>query len=208
MMRSILLTVGLLLLPVLVSAYEMPTHEAITQSAGNRSGADQVLRGNLGQIDGLTQSVGGQRLIEWLTQGARREDNVPRFFNHFHNPLATDWSQAGLLGSLGQSSVLWGQNRSQSFPSWSWQDVRQAYFEALTRPPRSDRDTSLARTFEGLGRQIHLVQDAASPAHARNDPHLFYNYESLVDEVRTEDQSTFDGWLAGSPDTPGAPDPG
>jgi hypothetical protein len=207
-MRYALLAVALFLLPISVGAYEIPTHERITRASGGRSGADQVLKGSFGLDDGLNTRVSGQLLVDWLAQGSRREDNVPRFFNHFHNPLVTDWLQAGLLDSLGQSSILWGQNRSQSFPSWSWQDVRQAYFDALTKPPKSDRDTALARTFEGLGRQVHLIQDAASPGHTRNDPHLFYNYESLVDEVRTEDRTAFDEWLAGSPDTPGAPDPG
>jgi hypothetical protein len=113
---------------------------------------------------------------------------------------------AGLLGSVGQSSILWGQNTSLS--GWSWQDVRNSYFDALTRSTRSDRETRLTRTFEGLGRQAHLVQDAASPAHTRNDPHALYNYESLVDDVREKDETTFNAWLAGSPDTPGVPDPG
>jgi len=55
---------------------------------------------------------------------------------------------------------------------------------------------------------VHLVQDAASPAHTRNDPHALYNYESLVDQVRRQDQNAFNAWLDGSPDWPGVPDPG
>jgi hypothetical protein len=86
--------------------------------------------------------------------------------------------------------------------------VRTAYFDALTRSAQSDREASLTRAFEGLGRQAHLVQDAASPAHTRNDPHLLYNYESLVDQVRRQDQNVFTSWLSGSLDTPGVPDPG
>jgi len=155
--------------------------------------------------NGLDTIIRGQALTEWLAQGGRREDEFLRFLNHFHNPLA-DWSAAGLLGSVGQSAVLWGQNTALS--GWSWQDVRSTYFEALTRSIAADRETSLARAFEGLGHQTHLVQDAASPAHTRNDPHALYNYESLVDQVRRQDQNAFASWLGGSPDAPGVPDAG
>jgi hypothetical protein len=166
---------------------------------------DEILRVRLGVSGGLGTTIRGYDLTNWLAQGGRREDDFLRFLNHFHTPLA-DWSAAGLLGSVGQSSILWGQNTSLS--GWSWQDVRNSYFDALTRSTRSDRETRLTRTFEGLGRQAHLVQDAASPAHTRNDPHALYNYESLVDGVREKDETTFNAWLAGSPDTPGVPDPG
>jgi len=204
-MRQIVLGAILLSLASTVGAYEVPTHQAITTAAGRRSVADEVLEGRLGIDGGVERAVRGQQLIEWLAEGSRREDDFLRFLNHFHNPLA-DWSAAGLLDSVGQSSILWGQNTSLS--GWSWQDVRNAYFDALTKSGRSDREAGLTKAFEGLGRQVHLVQDAASPAHTRNDPHVLYNYESLVDRVRRQDPDGFTAWLAGSPDTPGVPDPG
>ncbi|HKW93217.1 MAG TPA: hypothetical protein VJX92_15080, partial [Methylomirabilota bacterium] len=205
MRTEISIAVVLLALHVTADAYEIPTHEEITRVAAQASAAEQVLREDLDQSAGLASPVDGQRLIEWLTRGARREDAQVRFLNHFHNPLVADWAQAGLLGTVGQSSILWGQNQSQSFPSWSWQDVRRTYFDALTRASRSERDASLARSFEGLGRQAHLVQDAASPAHTRNDPHVFFNYESLVDVARTSAASDFGGWLNGPTELPGVP---
>ncbi len=207
MMQRVAIVGWLLVLPVAALAYEIPTHERITEISGDRSGVDQVLRSDLGIGDGLRTSVSGRRLSNWLTQGSRREDDPVRFLNHFHNPLAADWSQAGLLLSVGQSSILWGQNGSQGFPSWSWRDVRQLYFDALTKPAKADRDRGLGRTFEGLGRQVHLTQDAASPAHTRNDPHVLYNYESLVDEVGRLDSAAFRGWLESPPDVFGVPDP-
>jgi hypothetical protein len=170
------------------------------------SSVDSYLRDELGLSDGVESSVLGKQLEEWIGYGAAREDDFPRFLNHFHNPLATTWSQAGLGGSVGQSSVVWTQNTSQSAPSWSWQDSRRYYFEALTSTPRASRDTRLAATFEALGRQIHVIQDSASPAHARNDPHLLYNYESLVENVRVGEASTFQAWLGREADTAGAPE--
>jgi hypothetical protein len=86
--------------------------------------------------------------------------------------------------------------------------VRQAYLDALTKPMIGDRDKGFATTFEGLGRQMHLVQDAASPGHARNDPHILFNYESAIDGLRLREASTFASWRDSAPDTPGAPDPG
>jgi len=191
--------------PVNARGYEVLTHDVMSQMAGKRSTLDEVLRFRLGADNGLDTIVRGRSLTDWLGEGGRREDDFPRFFSHFHNPLA-DWSAAGLFGSVGQSSIVWGQNTSLS--GWSWQDVRTSYFESLTKSTRSDRETSLTRAFEGLGRQAHLVQDVAVPAHTRNDPHALYNYESFVDEVREKEETTFASWLAGSPDTPGAPDPG
>lgn len=189
------------------SAYEIETHRLVSEVAGPRSQADDVLKNHLGVNEGFAKVVQSFSLSFWMSDGAKREDNFLRLLNHFHNPLAVGWSQAGLLESIGQSSIMWGQNTGQGIPSWSWRDVRQRYFDALTKPQSPERESSLAKTFEGLGRQIHLIQDAASPAHVRNDPHLFYNYENLVDRVRVDDPPTFDGWLAGSPDVPGAPDP-
>ena len=197
-----------LLYGVAASAYETRTHERISVVSGEQSRADQILKEDLGVGEGLDLVLDRRSISAWLGEGAKREDNLLRLLNHFHNPLATSWSQAGLLGTVGQSSILWGQNTGQGFPSWSWKDVRQQYFDALTKAKRVDRDTGLARTFEGLGRQVHLVQDSASPGHVRNDPHLFYNYESLIDSVQNQDAVTFESWLSASPDVPGVPDPG
>jgi hypothetical protein len=194
-----------LLLPTIATPYEVPTHEEITRNAGKLSVSNGVLQDALGMDSGLDTISRGQPLTEWLAQGGRREDDLLRFLNHFHNPLA-DWSAAGLLAGVGQSSILWGQNTTLS--GWSWQDVRDAYFDALTRSTRSDREAKLTTTFEGLGRQVHLLQDAASPAHTRNDPHALYNYESLVVQVQRQDPNAFFSWLTGSPDTPGVPDRG
>jgi hypothetical protein len=110
------------------------------------------------------------------------------------------------LGSIGQSSILWSQNPGLS--GWSWQDARQQYFYGLTKSTRDDRDKGLAQAFEGLGRQIHLVQDAASPAHARNDPHVLYKYENFIDDVHQREEFAFEDWLTRLPDTPTSPDRG
>ena len=195
-------------MPALAECYEVATHRELVRAAVVGSATDQILKNELGIPTGLRTVVLGRFLDDRAVSGGAREDDFPRFLNHFHNPLASNWSEAGLGGSVSQSAILWAQNPSQSAPSWSWQDVRQAYLDALTKSASSDRDKGLAATFEGLGRQVHLVQDAASPAHTRNDPHILFNYESAIDGLRLREASTFAGWLDGAPDTPGAPDPG
>lgn len=208
MMQRLLVGALILGLPMAAECYEVSSHEDLVRTAGRRSVADQALKEDVGVEEGIRTTIRGKLLEEWFVEGGANEDNFPRFLNHFHNPLSSNWSEAGLGGSVGQSAILWAQNPSQSAPSWSWQDVRQAYFDALTKSAGSDRDKGLATAFEGLGRQMHLVQDAASPGHARNDPHVLFNYESAIDGLRLREPGTFSRWRDGTPDTPGAPDPG
>jgi hypothetical protein len=54
-----------------------------------------------------------QEAYQWLREGAKSEDEPPRWVNHFHDPLR-DWGSAGLGGSVTSSiissSVLWAQD--------------------------------------------------------------------------------------------------
>jgi len=170
------------------SAYEVETHDEISDLAARRSSADATLKESLGFVEGLTDVIGRKPLLKWLAEGSVKEDRVARYANHFHNPTVESWLGAGFGGNFAQSAILWGQNPDQEAPSWSWLNVRQYYLDAMTARRKSDRDQALADTFEGLGRLIHLIQDVASPAHTRNDPHKAYNYESYVRDVE------FDPW--------------
>lgn len=165
---------------------------------------DQVLRDELGlrgisdRFPGISRT-GLRGVGELLGDGSEFEDfPSTRPFNHFHNPLADPWTEAGLRGFSafgtallrGQSSVLWQQNESQDSTvvvtplplesgggEWSWQAARRRFLEALTRPTADDvpgprgRDGAFAELFETLGHLMHLIQDATVPAHVRNDAH-------------------------------------
>lgn len=190
-------------------AYEKMTHALLTSIAVENSRADDVLREQLG-LDGGTSVVSGDRELRlWAEAGSKTEDDFPRFANHFHDPLRA-WDEAGwraslpylpLLGlRLGDSSVVWAQ-RDEPRQGWSWNHVRRTFFQALTGRSKAERDEALALTFEGLGRLAHLLQDAASPAHTRNDPHVRANYETFVGKLADADLRS----LVGSPV---APDPG
>src|SRR5689334_17995965 len=89
------------------NAYEELTHEVLTEVGAETSSVSEVLRDSLGLSSGLETDIRGQTLTRWLRRGASLEDAQVRSLNHFHNPLAGDWGIGGLLGSIGQSSILW-----------------------------------------------------------------------------------------------------
>src|SRR5260370_7506802 len=172
MRRRVLLVAVICLLPIHVESYEIGTHEDMVSAAARRSASDGVLKDDLGLGPGLLAKVRGKTLEDWLIQGGTNEDDFPRFLNHFHNPLATTWSQAGLGGSVGQSAVLWAQNPGQSAPSWSWQDARQSYLHALTKASGADRENSHAATFAPLGPPMPLSPPTPPPPPPPTTPPL------------------------------------
>jgi hypothetical protein len=114
-----------------------------------------------------------------------------RALNHFHDPTKV-WDQAGLndmfyaLGPfVGISSLVWAQKGDYQDDccyegDWSWKKVREDFYTALTgrgfagqsvAPEEAKRKEYFARTFRGVGHQMHLIQDAAQPDHVRNDIH-------------------------------------
>jgi hypothetical protein len=83
-----------------------------------------------------------------------------------------------------KSSLLWAQDGSYQERfyegNWSWSKAREHYYTALTGRdfggnalPADEvkRKEYFARTFRGLGHQMHLLQDTAVPDHVRNDAH-------------------------------------
>lgn len=145
------------------------------------------------------------RIKDWIATGAQLEDagtdlelmpggKRPRYLNHFHNPLH-EWNFAGLDDvSSGKSSVLWAQdNSAQNSPynpegNWTWSTIREFYHQALTGKTDSERQEYFARTFRGLGHQLHLLQDKAVPAHVRNDAHILKENHGIL---------TFEHWAEG-----------
>lgn len=209
--------VAILLLPTPLRAYEVETHAAISTRAADSSTVDRTLKESLEISEGLRATFDDKKLTIWIEEGSVQEDAffqdvLVRSLRHFHDPTR-DWTSAGFglppLPPLVRfpSSIVWGQDASQS---WSWPRVRRYYLDALTSPEKDSRDKAFGRTFRGLGQLMHLVQDAASPAHTRNDPHVFYNYESLVREVEAKEPTEFARWLANRPpgfDPTPPPDP-
>ena len=161
-------------------AHKVLSTRAINPGLPNASTLDAYLKNTLQFefLKGINESLlGGQdgTVAGLIRVGAVHEDQGSRPLRHFHDPTRA-WDSAGLFNSVVpplQSSVVWSQNPSQS-PGGrhSWKDARDAYFKALTSTTTSLRKAWYAELFRTLGHLIHLVQDAAVPAHTRNDSHL------------------------------------
>ncbi len=196
----------------LAHSFETPTHRLLTRQAVRSSNLDSFLKNELGISGGIEENVLGESIIGRTEDGSVSEDDSFRFFNHFHNPLRT-WDQAGLRIVGGSSSVVWGQNSAQGF---AWQNARDRYFQALTSTSPFFREQHFAATFQTLGQLIHLPQDAAVPAHTRNDQHLFFDgFERfslgitgtpLFDQL-TQNPVRFDSVILNLPQNPLAPVP-
>lgn len=142
---------------------------------------------------------------KWIEEGAKYEDKPTlRSFNHFHNPLKP-WNQAGLDEKLvvsleGKSSLLWSQDgsyqQSSAGEDWSWQKTREYYYRALTARTASERRVNFAKTFRGLGHQMHLIQDTTVPDHVRNDAHP---EDSLLAKDRINGAMFFETWAKNNP---------
>lgn len=169
----------LVFLPTLAESFDLRAHDALSDRAVRESGLDTYLKDHLGFPGGIATLVNDsgniQTVAQWIRLGSRLEDSpVVRVRHHFHNPTLP-WDQAGLLfaGTLSESSVLWGQDRGQALGGkHSWHDARAEFLRALTDGDDFIRQIFFRRTFQSLGQLIHLVQDAAVPAHTRNDDHL------------------------------------
>ncbi|MEW6419181.1 MAG: hypothetical protein AB1480_13880 [Nitrospirota bacterium] len=136
-------------------------NEHVAQNTVNSFSLDEYLIDNLGFKKGVKEELNGKdkenknvnkQIVWWLGYGGEQEDvpsdiltlylNKARNNNHFHNPLKTNWGEAGLNDSLylpfplylpplalgicdfpllfyaecwytGQSMVLWSQNTNQ-----------------------------------------------------------------------------------------------
>jgi hypothetical protein len=141
---------------------------------------------------GIEEKFNSLEAWKWLRDGGEYED-IPVFYlrylrslNHFHNPITEEGFKGNCGGiSLCVSSTVWALmplgTQSSITGNYSWNDVRDYYYKALTSSEKTLRDTNFAQTFRGLGQLMHLIQDASVPAHTRNDAHLFgYHYEKWV----------------------------
>ena len=162
-----------------IAAFETDTHTLLSLQATDASQLDTFLTTVLGFEfqQGVSEEVGQgefKKVSELIANVGAVDEDKPdiRSRTHFHDPTKA-WAQAGLQPGNFESSILWSQNPNQGLTGkHSWQDARTSYFKALTATDKPDRKKYYAETFESLGHLIHLVQDAATPAHTRNDWHI------------------------------------
>ncbi len=170
-------------------------NEYIARNTLNGFSLENYLKDKLGFEKGITTKFDSLEIWQRLREGGKKEDKPPwyppylRSVNHFHNPLTEQGYSGYFYGLLlsGDSSIVWAQKPigSQSIlcysGCYSWYDVRDYYYKALTSTSKTTRDTYFAETFRGVGQLMHLVEDASVPAHTRNDGHVFYNYENYAE---------------------------
>ena len=208
-------------------ALETDTHENINEfivrNTLNGFSLDDYLRDQLGFSEGYDEKFKlkkTMKVLDWIKIGGKLED-IPYWYmlylrsvNHFHNPL-TDQGFSGIWGTgflSGDSSIQWSQKSlgTQSPGGhYSWFDVRDYFYKALTTTDKTTRETNFADTFRGLGQLMHLVQDLSVPEHTRDDGHYlgvlpFYeHYEKWVkkhpDIVLMYPAISFDSSLIGNP---------
>lgn len=174
-----------------VFAWNEETHKNLSQYAAENSILElsqSNYMSKLGYENGINEKFlwnnKMQEIFKWIRDGAFFEDagskwdaiiGKARFNNHFHNPLKP-WDSAGLSDlQSGESSLLWAQDSMKQSVSiggdWSWRIIRDFFYKSLTSKTDAERQAYFAQTFSGLGHQMHLIQDAAQPAHVRNDAH-------------------------------------
>jgi len=190
---------------------EKVTHPDLSKYAAQNSVLSNAKGGylkNIGFKEGLGEylkwGMDEKTIEQWLLKGAELEDEgsnwqrftgAARYTNHFHNPLKP-WNTAGLTDlQSGESTVLWAQDSNKQSTSvggdWSWQAVRDYFFKALTLKTDAARQENFAKTFRGLGHQMHLMQDMSVPAHVRNDAHP---EDSLLEFNRLTGDYYFETW--------------
>jgi hypothetical protein len=174
-------------------ALKEPTHRAINEfiAKNNVNGfdLDAYLRDRIGFSGGREEDIRpqspelspeeGYKVWMWIGAGGELEDcRLARSANHFHNPLKPS-DEAGFSGALGipflysgESSILWllepvgGQNEGGSY---SWHDVTDYFYNALTSEEKSVREENFADTFRGIGQLMHLVEDMSVPVHTTHN---------------------------------------
>lgn len=183
--------------PALASSYEVEPHAEMTEIAVSEGDLGKKYLANV-QGDANSGTITFDTALEQLRRGSKEEDAAGRVVNHFHEPLSNSGLRAklGRIGEIGAQpcpagrKCLIGDFIGSPAPNYafagapgitsilpmvgnknSWTAARERLRRALVLSSARDRAMNARRMFEGLGHVVHLIQDQASPAHVRNDPH-------------------------------------
>ena len=146
----------------------------------------------LGMNDGIDTIIGKKTILEWISDGGEKEDEPnERCLAHFHDPLMQDWDRAGLFENYS-SMIHWAQMPKVSSNQYSWESAKEYYYQALT----TGLEEYYAKTFCALGQVMHLVSDAAVPAHVRNDAHV---KKDIFEITIWNDSDEYETWIENNP---------
>jgi hypothetical protein len=169
------------------------THPYINEKAvKEHSKVNTILKESVGLNEGIDAIYLDKEIWRWIRDGGKEEDEPEwRCLRHFHDPLNVSWDDAGLL-SLYKSMIYWAQtpgpeNDYDLYNEYSWLLAREYYNQALL----TGSEKQYAKTFRSLGQLMHLVSDAALPAHVRNDAHpKFFEKITIYD-----DSDPYENWV-------------
>jgi hypothetical protein len=203
--QKVLLILVIIILCITSSAFALKegTHELlnsyIARNEVNGFDLNAYLINMVGLQNGINEEFDYEnkkmKMYIWIEKGGRTEDNpwdewyrqddllpyLGRFYQHFHDPITDNG-----LWSTYDSSIIWAFKPIEQqgmTDNYSWYDVREYFYQALTATDENTRDENFAKTFRGIGQLMHLVQDLSVPEHVRNDGHVFYSYESWVNNI-------------------------
>lgn len=176
--------------------YQSNTHRAMNLAVVTTGFTSSYLQKVLGYAS-IKQQVNGSEIIKWFENAGEQEDSIPRFINHFYEPISNR-GYNGLWHSQlfsGNPALLWAQMEAgRQFPGgkFSWHDARSYFHMALTSNDKTTREQNLANTFRAVGQVMHLVQDMSVPEHTRDTTHLgSYTIESFVEKVASDSNNPY-----------------
>ena len=169
------------IIPFSARAYEVDTHALLTNEVFDFF--------NTNSDDDLPEETRA-----FLIDGARREDDAPRWMNHFYDPVNDrGFSHDFLINpeiDVGdwQKSKEWAEDKgNQNKLTYKVPATVASILSALERWKISEITTKtdftwqeairhyvngdMEKAFFTLGHILHLIQDTSVPDHTRNDPH-------------------------------------
>jgi hypothetical protein len=122
---------------------------------------------------------------EWIIQGSILEDTVPRWINHFYDPIykvgwtgeeANKWLSKEIVQKF--SDVVLSPESAVSALNWVHNQELQAKYKRYLGNKTWEKalyeyakNKNKQEAFLALGHVLHLVEDMAVPEHTRNDTH-------------------------------------
>lgn len=119
---------------------------------------------------------------EWIVRGSTKEDEVPRWVNHFYDPVSGEGWTAENAGSLDPDTMMrlsklasfntplpakgWVRNE-EAQKEYEWYGGNHTWQRAISSVVDGDAKAG----YESLGYVLHILEDMAVPDHTRNDTH-------------------------------------
>ncbi len=161
-----------LLIPSLSNAYSLSAHTTLTKEILNFYN------------EYYPASKISNDLVNFLIDGVRKEDDPPRYLNHFYDPINNKGLTIGWRS--WEKAKSWAQN-SKSQLAFKYLPLEASVLSSVEKKKiennLSNKDFTWERAIRywqdgekemamyALGHVLHLLEDMAVPDHTRNDPH-------------------------------------